>query len=62
LSSPGDRLFRYLADLIINKFFGTVTVRFEAGKVTHVEAATRRIYEYGQLPDATEDRQANRPA
>ena len=28
----------------VDKFFGTVTIRFEAGKVTHVESETRGMW------------------
>ena len=47
----GEKLFRFLARLILDKFYGTVTIRFESGKVTHVEAETRRVWEYRNLPE-----------
>ncbi len=47
----GEKLFRFLASLILREFYGTVTIRFEAGKVTHVEAETRRMWRYRDLPD-----------
>ncbi len=46
----GDRLFHFLARLALDKFYGTVTIRFESGKVTHVETETRRMWEYKDLP------------
>jgi hypothetical protein len=35
----GEKLFRFVASLMLRDFYGTVTIRFESGKVTHVEAA-----------------------
>lgn len=49
--SRGEKLFRFLASLMMRGFFGTVTIRFEAGKVTHVETETRRTWEYKDLPE-----------
>jgi len=46
----GEKLFRFLASLVLDKFYGTVIIRFESGKVTHVEAETRRSWEYQHLP------------
>lgn len=45
----GEKLFRFLASLILRGFYGTVTMRFEAGKVTHVETETRRTWPYKDL-------------
>ncbi|MHC4479592.1 MAG: hypothetical protein ACYS1C_01270 [Planctomycetota bacterium] len=36
---------------MLDKFYGTVTIRFEAGKVTHVETQTRRTWQYADLPE-----------
>ena len=47
----GEKLFRFLASLILREFYGTVTIRFEAGKVTHVETETRRVWQYKDLPE-----------
>ena len=47
----GEKLFHFLAKLILDKFYGSVTIRFEHGKVTHVETETRRTWKYGDLPD-----------
>lgn len=47
----GEKLLEFLASLILHEFYGTVTIRFEAGKVTHVEAKTRRMRQYEDLPD-----------
>lgn len=38
---------------MMRRFYGTVTIRLEAGKVTHVETKTRRSWQYDELPDAT---------
>jgi hypothetical protein len=47
----GERLFTFLANLMLRKFYGTVIIRFEAGKVTHVETMSRRTWVYRDLPD-----------
>ncbi len=36
----GEKLLRFLAELILKKICGTVRIRFDAGKVTHVEDET----------------------
>ena len=46
----GGKLFRFLASLILREFYGTVTIRFECGKVTHVEIEMQRKWEYQDLP------------
>ena len=46
----GEKLFRFLASLILREFSGTVTIRSECGKVTHVEIEMRRKWEYQDLP------------
>lgn len=46
----GEKLFRFLAGLILEKFYRSVTIRFEHGKVTHVETETRRAWQYKDLP------------
>jgi hypothetical protein len=45
-----EKLFHFLAGLVLEKFYGTATIRFEAGKVTHVETETRRAWQYQNLP------------
>jgi len=52
----GEKLFHFLARLILEKFYGSVTIKFEAGKVTHVETETRRTWKYQDLPDQGETR------
>jgi len=47
----GEKLFHFLARLILDKFYGSVAIKFEAGKVTHVEMETRRMWQYKDLPD-----------
>ena len=49
----GEKIFRFLARLILDKFYGSVTIRFESGKVTHVETETRRMWQYRDLPAPT---------
>ena len=51
----GERLFKFLASLMVRDFYGAVTIRFEHGKVTHVETETRRIWQYKDLPEAPPD-------
>jgi hypothetical protein len=43
----GEKLFRFLAGLMLQRFYGTVTIRFETGKVTHVTAETTRTWDTG---------------
>jgi hypothetical protein len=40
----GEKLFNLLASLQRVDFYGTMTVRYEAGKVTHVETNARRMW------------------
>ena len=47
----GEKLFRFLAKLMVDRFYGSVTIKFEAGKVTHVGTETRRAWQYRDLPD-----------
>ncbi len=47
----GEKLFRFLASLMVRRFYGTVTIRFELGKVTHVETEPSRLWQYQDLPD-----------
>ncbi len=49
----GEKLFRFLASLMLRKFYGSVIIRLEAGKVMHVEAHTRRMWKYNDLPEET---------
>ena len=46
----GEKLFKFLASLMMRGFYGTVTIRFEAGKMTHIEIQNRRTWEYKVLP------------
>lgn len=45
-----ERLARFLARFFVERFFGTVTIKFENGKVTHVEVITRQTWQYKDLP------------
>ena len=38
---------------MLREFYGTVTIRLEGGKVTHVEMETRRRWQYKDLPEET---------
>ena len=46
----GEKLFKFLADLMLREFYGTGIIRFEAGKATHVETETQRRWQYKDLP------------
>ena len=46
-----EKLLKFLAALMMRDFYGTVTIRFEASKVTHVESLVRRKWQYKNLPD-----------
>ena len=46
----GEKLFRFVGSFMLDKFYGAVTIRFEAGKVTHVETESRRMWRYKDLP------------
>ncbi len=47
---PGEGLLKFLASLTLQRFCGTVTMRLESGKATHVETETRRMWEHRDLP------------
>ena len=51
----GEKLFKFLANLMLEQFYGTVTIRFESGKVTHVATKVKHIYEYRDRPDEIGD-------
>lgn len=50
------KLFKFLSRLVLDKFYGTLTIRFESGKVTHVETETRHMWQYKDLPEPTRTR------
>jgi len=52
----GERLFRFLAGLMVAQFYGSVTIDSEAGKVTHVEVQTKRVRQYSDLPERRQNR------
>ena len=54
LVTVGEKLFRFLARLILEKSYGSVTIKFESGKMTHVETETRRAWQYKDLPDTVQ--------
>ena len=39
----GEKLFKFVASLVLHHFYRTVTMRFESGKVTRLETETRRM-------------------
>ena len=39
----GEKLFGLLPSLMLQDFYGRAIMRFEAGKVTHVETVSRRM-------------------
>jgi len=45
-----ERLYKFLTRFFTPRFFGTVTITFENGKVAHVEVSTRRSWQYKDLP------------
>lgn len=47
----GEKLIQFLHGLALDRFFGTVTIKYEHGKVTHVETETRRVWQYRELPE-----------
>ena len=46
----GEKLFKFLASLMLRRFYGTITIRLEAGKATHVETETKWIWRHEDLP------------
>jgi len=44
-----ERLFSFLRRFFGRSFFGTITLRFESGKVTHVDVETKRSYRYRDI-------------
>jgi len=49
----GEKLFRFLAGLMLERFQATATIRSDSGKVTHVETEIRRAWQYNELPAET---------
>ena len=47
----GEKLFKFLASLMLRGLYGTVTIRFASSAVTHVQAETRRMWQYRHLPE-----------
>jgi hypothetical protein len=39
----GEKLFRFLVDLMLAKFYGTVRIRFEGGKETCPDDTVRNV-------------------
>jgi len=42
----GEKLFRFLASLILREFYATATIRFERGKLSDVGIGTCRAWRY----------------
>ena len=51
----GEKLFKFLACLMLRDFYGTVIIGFESGEVTHVETETRGTWQYNELPVETKE-------
>ena len=49
----GEKLFRFPPDLMLRDFYGTVTIRFQGGKVMHVETKSRWMWRHKYLPEET---------
>jgi len=47
-----EKLIRFLQKLFADKFYGTITIKFENGKATHIEMTSSRKWEYKELPEA----------
>ena len=50
-----EKLFRFLRRFFSREFFGTITMRFESGKVTHVDVETKRSYRYRDILEEDKD-------
>ena len=46
----GGRLIALLTQLMQDRFHGSVTIRFEGGKVAHVDASVKKSWKYEDLP------------
>jgi len=44
-----ERLFEFLKKFFAEKFYGTISIKFECGKVTHVEIQSKRVLSYQDL-------------
>jgi hypothetical protein len=55
----GEKRFGFLASPMVRNFYGAVTVRFENGKVSHVQVETRQVSRYKDLPAARGRRLSN---
>jgi len=49
----GEKLLGFLTSLMLERFYATAIIHFEAGKVTHVQTETRRTWQYKDLPQGT---------
>lgn len=47
----GEKLFGFLPNLMLQDFYGTATIRFEARRATHAETEPRRMWQYKDLPE-----------
>jgi hypothetical protein len=47
----GEKLFRFLACLMLQRFYGSVIICFEHGKVTHIETETGWTWGYRDLAE-----------
>ena len=48
---PMEKLIRFLKRLHYDSFYGSVIIKYENGKATHVEVNSTRKWQYKDLPD-----------
>jgi len=46
-----EKLIRFLQKLFADKFYGTITIKFENGKATHIETTSINKWQYKDLPE-----------
>ena len=39
----GEKLLEFLAKPMVDRFYGSVTIKLRVGRATHVETETRRV-------------------
>jgi len=52
--SKGERLFKFLASLVMRGFYGSVIIALESPKVMHLETETRRTWRCHDRPNETD--------
>lgn len=48
---PMEKLFKFLKKLFSDKFYGSVIIKFENGKATHIEVNSTQKWQYKDLPE-----------